>query len=300
MEGMPLKRIIDFKATNLALVEKRMDKILTKIRLHIGTEPVGDAFDKLVTDIYSCFPVDTLRYDVVYASLMPHAGKLLDREALRMIAWRMAGNYIRLKKGQPVPPWTKQTELEWCPIAIVKSDPGWGFDGTQGYFYEYRVMAGTPAGRKFTLFWSRKYIRYIARSMGFKRTRKGYFKVSNGQQLTRMKLYLLFDPELSKDERPVAFHFYVPSSMVQQNQDIIEQRFRVQPCPLKYSLVQLACHDCPVGYDECKAGCHPKTYYRQGCPRCGEEKWFDPIGRGVVCIECEEQARSQSNDRKDG
>lgn len=285
------KKLIPFKSANLSLISKRIDKIEAKLRPHYNSEPTGESFNKFVEDVHSCFSA-TIRYDVIYASLMHMAGKLMTREVIHNQAWRLAANMDKLKEGIPVPPWIKQTELEWCPIVILKADPGRGYDNTFGFFYQYRVLAGSAASLKFTTFWSIKYARFIARSVGFKRFKKTYFKFVNGRDMVQMRLYVLFDPALSRDERPSSYHFSVPTSCRVYNQKILQQRFRITPCPLKYTLSELPCYKCPMGYDKCGAGCHPFTFKRKGCPRCSQEGWFDPLGRNVICVDCEDKERN--------
>jgi hypothetical protein len=285
------KALIPFKSINLSLVSKRIDKALAKTRRHYDTEPKGEEFETFVQDLYTAFP-PKIRYDVFFASVMNLAGTRLSREVIKETAWRLAGNYTKLRRGIPCPPFTRQTVLEWCPISIVRCTTGRGYDKKLGFYLEYRIMAGQAAGKKFITFWTVKYARFVARSLGFRRTRKVHFKLHDGVELVRMQLYLLFDPKLSKEDRPSAYHFYVPASLRVKNQKILKQRYRLIPCPLGYTRIELPCHNCPQGYDQCPAGCHPKTYTVKPCPRCEKpETWFDPLGRGVVCVECEEQER---------
>lgn len=284
---LPIKerQLIPFAGVNIGQIDRTVDRALQRMRQHYSTEPTEEAFDRFVMDLYSCFP-QIIRYDVFYSSVMTSAGKLMTREVIQQLAWRLAGNIKKLKAGIPVPPWTNQKELEWCPITIVKADLGYGYENTFGCFYEYRVLAGSPSGLKFTTFWSKKYARFISSDLGFRKTRIGNFSCSDGRELTRMQLYLLLDPELSKEGRPIAYHYHVPASMQKHNLEIIKQRFRVTPCPLGYSLFQLPCISCPIGYEECKAGCHPKNYQSQFCPRCQDDKWFDPLHSSGICIDC--------------
>lgn len=278
-------KYIPLKSINLTSVAKRREKIMESTRAHYSMSPTGEDFEAFVQDVYSCFPL-TIRYDVVFASLMNLAGKKLTPEVIRAAAWRLAGNMNKLKIGEPVPEWVRQTTLEWCPVNIKRANPGRGYDGKFGFFYEYDILAGTPAGLRFNKFWSMKYIRFIARELGFKKTRKAHYRLLDGHELVGMRLYLLFDPVISKDDKPIAYHFAVPNSCKVFNTRLLELRYRIVPCPEGYSLEEVPCHNCPFGYDKCSAGCHPKTYEVRTCFRCGQDKWHDPLSKSLLCIEC--------------
>ena len=185
------KALIPFKSINLALLQKRVDKAVTTTRAHYNTEPTGEEFETFAMALYGAFP-PTIRYDVFFASVMHLAGQLLTRDVIYSNAWRLAGCLDTLRKGTPVPPWTHQTTLEWCPVVITRANTGRGYDGKLGFFYDYRVLGGQPSGLKFTTFWSFKYIRFISKSIGFRRTRKAHFKLTDGAELVRMRLYLHF------------------------------------------------------------------------------------------------------------
>jgi hypothetical protein len=285
------KALIPFKSVNLSLITRRIDRALTKTRRHYDTEPRGEDFEAFVADLFSAFPA-VIHYDVFFTSIMDLVGKKLTRDLIRDTAWRLAGNMHKLRRGIPCPPFVRQTELEWCPVTIVRSTVGRAYDGKLGHFYEYRVMAGQAASLKFTTFWSVKYTRFVARSVGFRRTKKVRYKLVDGAEMVRMRLYLLFDPKLSKEDRPTAYHFYVPASVKKFNQELLKRRYRLIPCPLGFLRMEMACQHCPSGYDKCPAGCHPKTFVAKPCPRCNkQETWFDPLGRGVICVDCEDQER---------
>ncbi len=279
-------QVIPFKGYNLSRIAQWIDKGQIKLSKHLNTTPVGDEFSTFAHDLLDCFPTK-LRYDAVFASIMYLAGTQLTADVIKDVLWRVAGNYDTLVTGKPVPIWINQSVLEWCPIVILKAEGGYGYNEEYGAFCEYRVMAGTPAGLKFNLFWNLRYAKYVAKDLGFKKTRKKRYKFSDVTELTQMQLYQLFDPELSKEGKPGSYYFKVPSSCAQRNRMILQRRFREDECPLEYSLNDMACYQCPMGYDRCRAGCHPKTYYTKFCPRCNSESWFDPLGKGVICVECD-------------
>jgi hypothetical protein len=288
---MPEARIAEFQTYNISQITKIVEKALTKLRLYLGTTPTGDDFNSLVLDLYDCFP-PTVRPDALASSMMPYVGKEITGETIKQFSWLLAGNLKKLKEGIVVPPWTKQVEYEWCPVQIKRANPGFGYDDKLGCFYEYIILAGSPAGLSFVTFWSWQYIKFIARDMGFKVNRKKRFIISNSRELCNMQLYLLFDPLKSKEDKPISTKHFVTPGMLKANQEILKQRFRLVACPLDYTVLEQPCHSCPLGYDECLAACHPKTYYTNTCPRCRTpDSWFDPLGKGAICVECADKER---------
>ena len=285
-------QLIPFQSVRIRAIELILDNVLAATRKHYNTEPTGTAFDSFVRDVYECFPKQ-LKYETFYMSTLDAAGKQLTRELIYNLTWRLAGNITKLKNNTIVGPFTTQTELEWCPIKIVKAVHTRGYDGKDGYMYSYRVLAGSPASMKFTTFWSTKYAKFIARSIGFKKTRKVHYKFAHGSELVHMELYVLFDPALSKEDRPGFYHFHVPSGSKNRNLELLKHRYRLYECPLNLTMLEQPCYSCPQGYDSCTAGCHPSTYAVRGCPRCKDYGYFDPDEPNVICIECARKERFQ-------
>ncbi len=294
--------LIPFKSFNISQITKRLDKVAERMRNHWHSEPTGEKFESFVRDLYSCFPWST-RFDAFYASLLPHAGQCMTPAHIRNIAWRLAGNLKQLKAGQPVSPWLQQNKLEWVPIVLVRAVPARSGKGTLGYLYTYRVLAGSPAGKQFEIFWTVRFVKNMARSLGFRKRRKSPFIFTDGIELVQMKLYILLDPTMSRDTQPGAWHFMVTPSFLTANRRILKRRFRITPCPIDKPLIEWPCHQCPIGYlpdnrkgakvpRGCYASCHPMTYADKTCPRCkSADVAFDPLGKGVICVECENNER---------
>lgn len=247
------------KALNLNLIDKQVDKIMANLRPYYEATCTGDEFNRFVIDLHSLLPV-TVSIDIIYASVMNSAGKPLSREYLQALAWRLAGNMKLLKDGIVVPEWLNQTTLEWVPISIRSVTPGKSYSEKPGCFVNYLVLAGTPAGLSFTTFWTINQARLMAYNLGFKTKGKNKFPFTSFVELTRMRFYGLLDPQLSKDNSASFSDFRVPGTVLKYNREILKTRFRLNPCPLGYELHELACHNCPVGYGTCIAGCHPTDY----------------------------------------
>lgn len=276
------------KAFNINSIDNYINDGLAQLRKHYETEPVGEEFEKYVADMTKIF--NGVSVNTVFLSIMSSVSKLITRENIIRTIWRLAGNLDKLKADIPVHEWLYQTELEWVPIFIYRVNKGKNYNNKTGFFVEYRVIAGSPAGLKFTTFFSMPYVRFLAKSLGYKSSRRYDFRLHDGKELTGMYLYILLDPKLSKENKPGFYHFYVPASYKKLNLEKIKFRRRIVKCPMDYSLSEMPCHLCPMGYDSCLGGCRPKTLYLKGCPRCNKESWFDPDGKGIICVECSENS----------
>lgn len=210
-----------------------------------------------------------------------------------------------VKNTQIRSPWTQQSTPEWMPLVLLRATYGHSAKGKPGARYEYRILAGSAAGLQFETFWSLNFIKNLANRLGFRRNRRSRFKFTDVMEMVQMRLYMLFDPALTRENQPGAYKFFIPASFIAYNQRILKRRFRVVPCPLGLPLSTLRCHQCPVGYvpephkegtlllaDGCYAACHPLGYYDKACPRCESIcAPFDPLSKGVVCVDCEHKER---------
>jgi hypothetical protein len=288
MEQKLYKMIPFGKSFNVKLIDKYIDKALIGLRAHYNTTPTGKDFDKLITDWWDVFG-QKFDYQVLYKSLLSLVNTEITRNVVKTNTWRLAGNLDKLKRGIAVPAYTTQSNHEWVSVKIVRGQLSRSYRGKLGYTFDYRVHNGQPAGLRFKLFWSLRYMQFIAKSCGLKRGRKIDYHLVDGTELVGMRLYLLLDPELNKEDGPGNYHFHVPPACKAANRKILKQRKRQIACPEGYALSEMPCYKCPFGYDQCPAACHPFTHTVKACPRCLEkEAWFDPASKGVICIDCEE------------
>ncbi len=284
-ELIPFPKII-----SVSRINKFIDVGLAKLRKHYDTNPVGPEFDLFVQDLLSIFPKD-IRYDVVYASVMSLVGQSLTIDLLKQTIWRLAGNIDKLKQGKVVPQWSRQTNLEWVLVKLVRAKISRNQYGRVGFLYDYRVITGSAAGLRFKLFWSLRFIRFIAKSLGFSKSRKSKNLFKDGTELVGMYVCFLFDPKLSTEDSPKHYHFHVSSACKTANKKLLKKRYRLSmPCPEGFSLTEMPCFKCFAGYDRCPAGCHPKTFTVKACPRCmTTEPWFDSADNSAICISCQEK-----------
>lgn len=281
---------------------------------YYAMEPEGLDFEGVV-DLLVSF-LHGVNREVVRESVRHLAGQEFTAQRIEDLSWQLAGNVWRLRHGVVTPPWTKQSEPEWCPAQLMrvlpcvrhrklKDDPlayinaGKKCADTvarRGAEVTVKLLAGTAAGRELARFWSVAYIHTIKQELGFcrydrerqgKQPREGEYPLRDLRELTRLRLRVLLDPAISLDG-PVFTDVSGSAALKEWNRAIMARRRRVSfECPMRYSLVEVPCYRCEVGYDRCQAGCHPTTYVLRPCKGCGQDQaWADPSSQGDLCVDC--------------
>lgn len=264
------------------------DKILDGMTLHVGTAPEGEEFERFVGDLYSLLP-EGIKYEIVYESATYVLGRQLDKKLLYELAWRLAGNLNTLKQGKIVYPWSGQVEPEWMPVQILSANRTKTWAGEFGYLYKMRVLAGSACPIIFWKTWTTKACSYIARKIGFSAPWKNH-PYRDGHELVSMRFLVEVDPELCRDRLPGFEKVHCVGALLNWNRNILQARAHVNPpCPYDFSHF---CYQCPVGYDQCMAGTHPKTYERKFCQFCNQETWHDP-GAVDVCVTCRDKLKKR-------
>ena len=253
----------------------------------IGADLSVEDYAELVDCLEGVLPSGISR-PAIYDSLLHLVGRTLTSEELPKIAWRLAGNLSRLRRHEAVPAWTTQTSLEWVPAQIVESLLGRDYKQTLGSTFSFRILAGTSAGLIVSKFWTARYCGFLSGSMGFTRS-YGKYPYSDLIELVGLRLYLLCDPEHSGN-RPGFNSVRVTPSLEDFNKDKIKIRLRDGfDCPKNFPIIRV-CRKCPVGYDECPAAVHPRTFSSNYCYNCEENKLFDPSDLSE-CVECSRRGR---------
>ena len=245
----------------------------------VGEPLSGEEFERLVEAVKTKLP--KISRQALFESMAYMAGEVVTFESIRDMAWRLAGNQRQLKAGLPVPAWTRQQEMEWMPLQIVESHPRRNHREAIGAEYTFRVMAGTACPLRVKKFWTRKQCQFFSTTLGFSKP-WGRHPFKDMSEFIGMRLYGLFDPELCLGS-PHFDKISVPSSCETHNKSLMQMRARVGfDCPEGF---KHPCRQCPIGYQECPAGCHPRSYERRRCDNCNEVKWFDPA-HDQECVEC--------------
>lgn len=227
--------------------------------------------------------------DVVVESVRYLAGTVLTEvEAIRL-AWRLSGNLPRLRQGLPVHAWTVQQQDEWVPLQINRCVRTRNPRGRVGYDFTFRILAGTPAPLQITQFWSSRVVKYVSRQIGFSAP-WGTYPYRSARDMVGLRLLGRVEVALSRAV-PVFREVAGSNSLIQWNRrHVLKLRLRVgQVCPERYTH---ACFRCPIGYEQCPAGTHAKTYEIGRCPVCQTENaLFDPEDRTLACYVCNNRQR---------
>jgi hypothetical protein len=266
---------------------------------------VQETFLSLVRDLAQLLP-DSIVTDVITDSIRYVVGQRLSAKELDELCWRLAGNLPRLKQRRAVPPWNRQPFQELVPAQIVKVQLRRGGlqRGELGHEITFRILAGTSCPLKVHKWWSVRASRFMAyfrdanrHGFGFARSRGeevSPYRYEDPRQFMSLRCLLLIDPELCDlKDGPGFQEIYHTSATMEWNREIRRQRARLEPgyeCPHDMPPT-LACHQCPVGRDRCRAATHAETYELDDCPQCGMENWFDPAiaGANSICIACLER-----------
>jgi hypothetical protein len=305
---------MDMPVYNLPVIFRQYRKLTDEVALHYyGCRPTGADFEGLVDTLRHALPPGTPR-DPLRESVRHLAGVELGRPQVEELCWRLAGNAGALKRGQVVPPWSKQANPEWAPAQVLHVQRGWSSyrlrGGPQvvagktvekvsrpGGQVTMRLLAGPAAGWKLTRFWSSDYVHVIKRELGFDRFDRGPYRRTplkvpdmgfrDVRELARLRFCVLLAPCLGT-EGPLFTEVKGTHTMRSFNRGLLRRRLRLgHECPLGYPEEEVPCYTCELGYDRCPAGCHPRTFTRGDCPRCNRhDVWFDRPSNPDVCVDC--------------
>lgn len=271
----------DFVATNLYLMERRRDALFTNaLQSRIGQVVM---IDDLANSLLPGLSAGT-SYDTVFESVRYLAGHVLTEVEARRVAWRLAGNLERLRCGLSAPPWSSQQADEWVPLQVMKVLPDVNKRKKRGFTVTFRVLAGTPAPMMITTFWGMPACKFVSSKLGFSRP-WGKYPFTRTAEFVGLRLYGKLDAAKSRT-RPVFHDIECPPGMQKWNREnVLNIRLRRQPCPRNY---QTPCHLCAIGYDQCAAATHPRTYTIGLCNKCGTSNaLFDPADTTTTyCINC--------------
>jgi hypothetical protein len=249
----------------------------------VGGPISGAELEDFVSVICNALPGD-VRMEPVEQSVICMTVDPITEESLSDLAWRLAGNLHLLRQGVPALPWTHQPELEWVPMQCVESLPRRTYRGKLAAKVKFRVLAGSACPKLIAKHWTQRFMRYLSTSIGFSKP-WGDHAFSDIHEFVGLRMYGLLDPETSIGE-PDFEKVKVTSPLHKYNRSLMRKRSRLGgfECPAAYTH---RCFNCPVGYDRCEAGTHPKTYSKGFCQTCKRDAWMDPRCLDIgVCVDC--------------
>jgi hypothetical protein len=271
--------------------------LLRQMALFYGRVVDAKVHSSLIERAYLVLP-KSIPVQALNDSLRDVIGFELQAAHWASVAWRLAGNLDKLYHGLSVPPWTRQLEEEWCPLQIEDASKcKRELDNAPGAEMVFRVLAGTPAGRIVHRFWSLRFMRRIKVMVGFSRFNNRPEKIRVGKrmvvrglpfhdatEMVRLRLWGLFTSATCKPGTPNFLQVHGSNTFRQGwNRKILLARTHLEPpCPRSFTH---PCFQCPVGYRECLAGCHPTTYVYRLCHGCGHEAWHVQAD-SKLCLAC--------------
>jgi len=201
---------------------------------------------------------------------------------LKTLCWRLAGNVRRLKAGLAAAPWNCQQSDEWMPLQIISVEPGVTESKRSIVTFRFRILAGTGCPLIIKRVFSPRFCGFLSKEFGFSRS-YGDLPYNDPREYTSMGAYGLFTQALSVEGQPAFNKFYVPSSLLSQNKQLLAARSRAKsPCPQRKTVDCLLCNQ---GQNNCPLAIRPRTLERGNCRKCGQAGWYEPAVR-ALCRKC--------------
>ena len=289
-----VKRILNLRDDLRSLVFKTSNK--NKFDgVWIDDEIWGTDLDTIVQGVAPAFAFALdANVSVVEQSLYSLLRKYGDPpsvEGVSQAAWVLAGNVDRLRFGDPVEPFISVVHEEWVPIYIIDRKVMMRY-GLRMADYEYKVMAGTPAGCSFKMsFVSECAASELKRKLEIPRRTK-----ISAISFVGLHAWVLLDPVKSqRSGRTEISHIGVSPSMRAENRDILKARRT--PCIHGYDPVYVICEDCERGLISCYRAVHKNDYVTRLCPLCGHDAFFENVADNS-CVVCKERSRIQLTKRR--
>lgn len=264
-------------------------KLLTTLQAQVesvraGTDTVDTAASRLVT-------VFNAQVSVLLPSLR-WICSLTDPAASLRACKKLAGNPDAVKAGRSVIESTSYDTPGWGIVQFISIDTISRFKfGTQRKervcSIRARALTGPPCPDVFTQIMSPRFLSYLARQIGFTRT-KGKRPYYDDRELSGLRALAWFEAE--GQGQPVMKKFgKQPSTLMNWNRSILNDRQRLNPaqwvCPRGYA-PSTPCFQCTAGRDECRVAVRPKSLVQFTCAVCRIPFWTDPTVPVDRCIRC--------------
>jgi len=206
-------------------------------------------------------------------------------------AWIMAGNYKKLRLGEPVEPFTNVLHNEWVPAYVMDYERCWRM-GRKGGVYHFKIFGGSPTSHVIQKFFAGD---SGAKSLSFLRH---VFALPVWQHITYrtivgMRAWLYLDPTVSQERGKIwVSHIQCNNAFKTENRKILKDR--TKPCIMEPASTRWDCCDCGYGLTSCSRATHSKDYVAAVCNACGKTGFFEEDDEGRVCLSCQEYRRLQA------
>ena len=251
-----------------------------------GASYTGRDFEHLVFEAACTLPA-SIDHRALFTSLSPLAGRPIDRKEFYTLCWSIAGQMDRLQAGLPVCDWRSAPGPFWAPLQVLERAPALTRDGKPTNRYTFRFLAGPPCTLSASTLWPTGLVHgVLSPLLGFTPPWKDR-PFHHPADIVGLRFVVLVDGDLNGEyDGPPFEKFDCTPGLRSFNRDVLALRKRAGvECPEGFTLAEMPCHLCPIGYDECLAGTHPATFFPRRCGVCGKETMHDPNRRGA-CTEC--------------
>lgn len=267
---------------NLSLVFELRQKLADNLIIFIGTSLADVEYERFIEEVLKLLP-PKINYSVLYESCSEIMNTYISKQLLYNLSWKLAGNIDSLKKGIIVKPWSYQTnQTEWVPAQVLASNKTRNLKNELVYNFKLRILAGTSCSMFVSKLWSIKECKYISSKIGFSAP-WGNYPYRDASELINMRFLIEIEQKLCRTNEPNFKHIACTSGLSNWNKSLLKARAHLEPaCPKNFIH---HCYQCPIGYDQCLAGTHPRSYVVKFCSVCNKDTWHDP-GFNEVCVTC--------------
>jgi hypothetical protein len=285
---------------SMHLLILRRRKVQSALLKYVGDVIDGDALEQLVHDLSEIvtsksssdsalmpFPFDpTPAIRETVRALC--AGRVVDRELVKHLVARVAGNYEGLRTGCPVQRFVGQPYTQWALVQVV--DAVWHLTKAKrvpGAMLRLSVLSGLASGESFVQFFPEYFLDRLAKEIGAKQ--KDVFRMIHYREMAGMffAAYLEAGNELSVGQ------YKVLDSLVVRNRRLAARRGKDRKCPRKFTW---PCIYCPIGSKSCPMGAHLYDYTKRPCAgQPPHDGWFDPHDpMARFCLNCQARRRKRA------
>jgi hypothetical protein len=270
---------------NITQIFALRDRLTTKVFFpRFGQTVEGPVVEELVEALAKELP-DDISVDTIYETVRQLLLLQLTDKTTKPWAWRLAANIPLLRRRQIIRPWTIQHGDEWVPLQVLHVRAARNYAKKPGHMLTLRVLAGTPAPMTIEKFWTRSIMHVLARRIGFSR-REGKRPFQDPHEYTNLRFCGQIEAAKSS-EKPFFHHVDCPPNFLAWNKELADRRYKLKfPCPRGW---RHPCHHCIIGYDQCPAGTHYRTYVMQECTLCGKAAATEP-GQ-PYCVICTDREK---------
>lgn len=278
---------------------RRRDAIFAALQPYVGhTLASAESMDHLALAIANAGRFRN--YDVIRDSLTgwPTLTKPLSFAELKHLAGWFAGcdhdKQIRMYRW----PFTPAPTVETVPVEVREYAGVRRHKHKEICVYRFRVLGGTFSTGEFLMSLPYKFLWILGREVGWPK-RNGWS--GNPREFVLLWMYVDLNSARDGSALKLTFERYSFDGECRRHNKLVWTHRRKQPCVAGFPW---ACHECPVGYDQCYRGTTPQTYEvrlcmnaetegRLGVSRFSHMGWFEPYGQTDLCFQCR---RSKSVD----